>query len=143
MSVNGQSDNQSEASFNIIGSQSEASFNIIGNRDDTNGAIGNSELAMKIEDDTTGDKPEDNANMDGDKTMVVVRAASGSEGNTVVPAVAAPQAGIADGDGVSSAPTLQAGIADAPTPPPGNWGILLMQHHIGFILHCRPRCRLR
>ena len=32
------------------------------------------------------------------------------------------QAGIADGDGVSSAPTLQAGIADAPTPPPGNLG---------------------
>ena len=105
MSVNGQSDNQSEASFNIIGSLSEASFNFIGNsepamkiEDDTNWVIGNSELVIKIEDN--GDKPGDNTNMDVDKTMVVNGAASGSEA-----AVATPQAGIADGDGVSSAPS--------------------------------------
>ena len=101
MSVNGQSDNHSEASFNIIG---------------------NSELAMKIEDDTNRDKPEDNTNTDVDKTMVGAGAASGSEGNTVVSAVATLQAGIAASDGVSSTPTLQAGLADVPAPPPGNWG---------------------
>ena len=66
MSVNGQSDNQSEASFNIIG---------------------NSELAMKIEDDTNGDKPEDNTNMGVDKTMAVVGVASGSECNTALGAM--------------------------------------------------------
>ena len=44
MSVNGQSDNQSEASFNIIGN-SELAMEI---EDDTNGVIGNSELAMTI-----------------------------------------------------------------------------------------------
>ena len=66
MSVKGQSDNQSEASFNTIGS---------------------SEIAMQTEDNTNGDKPEDNTNMHVDKTMVVVGAASGSEGITVVSAV--------------------------------------------------------
>ena len=122
MSVNGQSDNQSEASFNISGSVSEAPFNFIGNsesstkiEDDTNGVIGNSEVLIKIEDH--GDKP-------GDNSMVVDGAASGSDGNTVVSAVATPQSGSAAGDGVSSAPTLHAGLVDAPTPPPGNWGIL-------------------
>ena len=118
MSVNGQSD-QSEASFNIIGSASEASFNFIGNSE------------IKIEDN--GDKLGDNTNMvvdgaasgsDVDKTMVVDGPASGSDGNTVVSAVATPQSGSGAGDGVSSAPTLHAGLVEAPTPPPGNWGIL-------------------
>ena len=58
MSVNGQSD-QSEASFNIIGSASEASFNFIGNSE------------IKIEDN--GDKLGDTTN------MVVDGAASGSD----------------------------------------------------------------
>ena len=82
MPVNGQSDNQLEASFNIIGSVSEAPFNFIGNseystkiEDDTNGVIGNSEVLIKIEDN--GDKPGDNsmvvdgAASDVDKIMVV------------------------------------------------------------------------
>ena len=93
MSVNDQSDNQSEGSFNMCGG---------------------SEIAMKLEDNTNGDKPEDNTNLDVDKTMVVSGAASGSEGIIVVPAVATLQAGIADGDCVPSAP-------DVPAPPPGNW----------------------
>ena len=122
MSVNGQSDNQSEVSFNIISG---------------------SEIVMKLEDNTNGDKPEDNTNMDVDKTTQVSGAASGSEGIFVVPAVATLQAGIADDDGVSSAPTLQAGIADVPAPPPGNGGSLLIQHQLGSLVHCRPRCRLR
>ena len=100
MSVNDQSNNQSEGSFNICGG---------------------SENAMKLEDNTNMEKLENNTNMDVDKTTVVSGAASGSEGIIVVPAVATLQAGIVDGDGVSSAPTLQAGIADVPGPPPGNW----------------------
>ena len=140
MSVNGQSDNQSDASFNIIGN-SELAMKI---EDDTNGVIGNSELAMTFEDDTNGDKPEDNTNMDVDKTMVVVGVASGSEGNTVVSVVATHRRLV----------LLMAMVYHqhlhcrlALMMPQlhhlGIGGIRLMQHHIGFILHCRPRCRLR
>ena len=103
MSVSGQSDHF------------EASFNIVGPSD------------IKIEDN--GDELGDNTNMvvdgvatgsDADKTMVVDGPASGSDGNTVVSAVATPQSGSPAGDGVSLAPTLHAGLAEAPTPPPGN-----------------------
>ena len=110
-------------------------------------SLGSSEI--KIEDN--GDKPGDNTNMvvdcaasgsDVDKTMVVDGAESGSDGNNVVSAVATPQSGSAAGDGVSSAPTLHAGLVDAPSPPPGNWGFFMIQHHNGFLLPCTPLCRL-
>ena len=48
-------------------------------------------------------------------------AAAENESIIVVPAFSAERTGIADGDGVSSAPTLQDGIADVMGPPPGNW----------------------
>ena len=103
MSVSGQSDHF------------EASFNIVGPSD------------IKMEDN--GDELGDITNMvvdgvatgsDADKRMVVDGPASGSDGNTVVSAVATPQSGSPAGDGVSLAPTLHAGLPEAPTPPLGN-----------------------
>ena len=139
MSENGQSDNQSEASFNIIGN-GELVMKI---EHDTNGGIGNSELAMKIEDDTNGDKPEDNANMDVDKTMVVAGAASGSEGNTVVSAVAHHRLALLMALVYHQHLHCRLALLMPQLHHQGIGGILLMQRHIGFILHCSPRCRLR
>ena len=51
MSVNRQFDNQSEGLFNIIGN-SELAMEI---EEDTIGVTGNSELAMIVEDDSNGD----------------------------------------------------------------------------------------
>ena len=141
MSVNGQFDNQSEASLNIIGN-SEFAKEI---EEDTIGGIGNSELAMNIEDDTNGDKPEDNTNIDVDKTMVVVGVASGSEGNTDCGAMRESPCRLALLMAMVYHQHLHCRLAllMPQLHHLGMGGILLVQHHIGLILHCRLRCRLR
>ena len=113
--------------------------------DDTNGVIGNNELAMKIEDDTNGDKPEDNTNMDVDKTMAVVGVASGSDCNTAWGAMRESPRRLALLMAMVYHQHLHCRLAllMPQLHHLGIGGILLMQHHIGFILHCRPRCRLR
>ena len=141
MPVNGQSDNQSEASFNTIGN-SELAMEI---EEDTIGVIGNSELAMNIEDDSNADKPEDNTNMDVDKTMVVVGVASGSECNTAWGAMRESPCRLALLMAMVYHQHLHCRLAllMPHLHHLGIMGIRVMQHHIGFILHCRPRCRLR
>ena len=71
-------------------------------------------IAMKFQDNSTEAGSE--IPMDVDRS-----AAAENESIIVVPAFPAERIGIADGDGVSLAPTLQDGIADVMGPPPGNW----------------------
>ena len=141
MSVNRQFDNQSEGLFNIIGN-SELAMEI---EEDNIGVVGNSELAMIVEDDSNGDKPEDNTNMDVDKTMAVVGVASGSECNTAWGAMRESPCRLALLMAMVYHQHLHCRLALLMPQfhHLGIGGIRLMQHHIGLILHCRPRCRLR
>ncbi len=91
-------------------------------------------------------KPEDNTNMDVDKTMAVVGVASGSECNIAWGAMRESPCRLALLMAMVYHQHLHCTLAllMSQLHHLGIIGcILLMQHHIGSLLHCRPRCRLR
>ena len=108
------------------------------------GVVGNSELAMIVEDGSNGDKPEDTTNMDVDKAMAVVGVASGSECNTAWGAMRESPCRLALLMAMVYHQHLHCRLAllMPQLHHLGIGGIFLIQHQIGFLLHCRPRCRL-